>query len=127
MKTNKELIESLEKHFAKEKGRIIFYNPKTGKLEVDKSQLRKDDNRNFVALTKKILNGTYLLKKAEDISGIGYEVYIKGGPNIKQSDIDYAQIRLRGKASITSNLSDHNRDRTEITIRFNKNRKGDIK
>lgn len=121
MKTNKELIESLEKHFAKEKGGIIFYNPKTGKLEVDKSQLRKDDNRNFVALTKKILNGTSLLNKAEDISGIEYEVYIKGGPNIKQSDIDYAQTRLKNEgARITSNLGNPNRDVTEVIIRFNK-------
>ena len=120
MKTNKELIESLEKHFAKEKGGIIFYNPKTGKLEVDKSQLRKDDNRNFVALTKKILNGTSLLGKKDYIDGVGYEVYIKGGPNITQTDINIAQSRLKNRARITSNLGNPNRDVTEITIRFNK-------
>ena len=121
MEDNKTLIKRLTEakdYFAKENGHII-YRDSTGKLKVDYSKLRKDDNRNFVALAKKILNGTSLLNKAEDISGIGYEVYIKGGPNIKQSDINYAQNRLKGKASITSNLSDYNRDVTEVTIRFN--------
>ena len=124
MEDNKILIKRLTEakdYFAKENGHII-YRDSTGELKVDYSKLRKDDNRNFVALAKKILNGTSLLNKAEDISGIGYEVYIKGGPNIKQSDIDYAQSRLRGKASITSNLSNYNRDITEVTIRFNKNK-----
>ena len=121
MEDNKTLIKRLTEakdYFAKENGHII-YRDSTGKLKVDYSKLRKDDNRNFVALAKKILNSTSLLNKAEDISGIGYEVYIKGGPNIKQSDINYAQNRLKGKASITSNLSDYNRDVTEVTIRFN--------
>ena len=122
MEDNKTLIKRLTEakdYFAKENGHII-YRDSTGELKVDYSKLRKDDNRNFVALAKKILNGTSLLNKAEDISGIGYEVYIKGGPNINKFDVESAKRRLGNNGIITDNLTNNNRDRTEITIRFNK-------
>lgn len=123
MEDNKTLIKRLTEakdYFAKENGHIIYRDPTTGELKVDYSKLRKDDNRNFVALAKKILNGTSLLNKAEDISGVGYDVYIKGGPNINKFDIENAKKRLGNRGIITDNLINNNRDRSEIIIRFNK-------
>lgn len=123
MDDNDELIKKLTKakdYFAKENGHIIYRDPETGKLKLDYSKLRKDDNRNFVPYVEAALRGSSLLSKAEDISGYGYEVYIKGGANIHKADIEYARRRLGNKAMIFDNLGNSNRDRTEITIRFKK-------
>ena len=123
MADNKTLIRRLTEakdYFDKENDHILYRDPATGKLKVDYSKLRKRDDRNFVALTKKILNGTSLLNKAEDISGIEYNVYIKGGPNINKFDIENAKKRLGNRGIITDNLLHSNRDRTIVTIKFNK-------
>ena len=129
MRTNKELIESLDKkteylkRFPRGK-KIMYYDPDKDKFEVDYSKLRKEeDNSNFVSYVKATLKGTSVLNKIEDISGAGYSVFIKGGPDIHDSDIRVIRNRLRNKASVIVDDSAKEGFSVEIIITFNKESK----
>lgn len=115
----KKLIEAKD-YFAKENGHILYRDLTTGKLKVDYSKLKKDDNRNFISYTKSILKNSSLLNKAVDIQGFDYYVIITGGPNINKFDIENAKKRLSDKGTITDNLGDNNRDITEVRIKINR-------
>lgn len=123
MTDNKTLIEKLTKaqeFFAKENGHVVFYNPKTGKYELNPNKIRKEDKRNFVNYVKAALRNTSIIKKIDDISGLNYEVYIKGGPSINKYDVKVVKDILGDKAYVRDNLGNQNRDITEITIKFYK-------
>lgn len=123
MTDNKTLIEKLTKaqeFFAKENDHVVFYNPKTGKYELNPDKIRKEDKRNFVNYVKAALKNTSIIKKIDDISGLNYEVYIKGGPSINKYDVKVVKDILGDKAYVRDNLGNQNRDITEITIKFYK-------
>lgn len=88
---------------------------KTGKFIVNPKAKLTNDSRNFEALTKKVLQGTQVMKKLASISTSGYSVILYTNTYYNKFDLNEVQKRLGTKAKaflINSN--------TAIEIRYHK-------
>ena len=71
---------------------------KTGKFIINPKAKLTNDNRNFEALTKKVLQGTQAMKKLASISTSGYSIILYANAYYNKSDLNEVQKRLDTKA-----------------------------